>query len=1182
MYSTAKGNNSIAIGSNAVSQLDNNVVIGANSTDKAATIIDNVTINSKTYQFAGVSKAGDGTFSVGSAGKERQIVNVAAGEVSKKSTDAVNGSQLFSVTSAVDSLGESAVKVFGGNAAVGADGRISMSNVGGTGKNNVNDAIEHVNQTANAGWNVKDGAGHSANVGANGNVTFKGDRNVTVKQSGTDNNGKIDVALNKDIDLGKDGSVTTGKTSVSDAGVQVGKDVKLTDKGLELEGGVKVTTDGINAGNKKLTGIASGEVSATSKDAVNGSQLFSVTSAVDSLGESAVKVFGGNAAVGADGRISMSNVGGTGKNNVNDAIEHVNQTANAGWNVKDGAGHSANVGANGNVTFKGDRNVTVKQSGTDNNGKIDVALNKDIDLGKDGSVTTGKTSVSDAGVQVGKDVKLTDKGLELEGGVKVTTDGINAGNKKLTGIASGEVSATSKDAVNGSQLFSVTSAVDSLGESAVKVFGGNAAVGADGRISMSNVGGTGKNNVNDAIEHVNQTANAGWNVKDGAGHSANVGANGNVTFKGDRNVTVKQSGTDNNGAIDVALNKDIDLGKDGSVATGKTSVSDAGVQVGKDVKLTDKGLELEGGVKVTTDGINAGNKKLTGIADGEVSATSKDAVNGSQLFSVTSAVDSLGESAVKVFGGNAAVGADGRISMSNVGGTGKNNVNDAIEHVNQTANAGWNVKDGAGHSANVGATGNVTFKGDRNVTVKQSGTDNNGAIDVALNKDIDLGKDGSVATGKTSVSDAGVQVGKDVKITDKGLEFKGGVKVTTDGINAGNKKLTGIASGLVADGSLDAINGDQLSGVSKSVTTVLGGNAAVGADGRISMSNVGGTGKNNVNDAIEHVNQTANAGWNVKDGAGHSANVGANGNVTFKGDRNVTVKQSGTDNNGAIDVALNKDIDLGKDGSVATGKTSVSDAGVQVGKDVKLTDKGLELEGGVKVTTDGINAGNKKLTGIASGLVADGSLDAINGGQLSGVSKSVTTVLGGNAAVGADGRISMSNVGGTGKNNVNDAIEHVNQTANAGWNVKDGAGHSANVGANGNVTFKGDRNVTVKQSGTDNNGAIDVALNKDIDVGKDGSVTTGKTSVSDAGVQVGKDVKLTDKGLELEGGVKVTTDGINAGNKKLTGIAGGLVADGSLDAINGGQLFGVSRSVTTVLGGNAAVGADGRISMSNV
>ncbi|WP_421567135.1 hypothetical protein, partial [Ochrobactrum sp. EDr1-4] len=82
------------------------------------------------------------------------------------------------------------------------------------------------------------------------NVTFKGDRNVTVKQSGTDNNGKIDVALNKDIDLGKDGSVTTGKTSVSDAGVRVGKDVKLTDKGLELEGGVKVTTDGINAGNK--------------------------------------------------------------------------------------------------------------------------------------------------------------------------------------------------------------------------------------------------------------------------------------------------------------------------------------------------------------------------------------------------------------------------------------------------------------------------------------------------------------------------------------------------------------------------------------------------------------------------------------------------------------------------------------------------------------------------------------------------------------------------------------------------------------------------------------------------------------------------------------------------------------------------------------------------------------------
>ena len=83
------------------------------------------------------------------------------------------------------------------------------------------DQLKQVNDVASAGWNVTDADGNSANIGPNGQVAFVGDKNVTVEQTGTDDSGQVEVKLNKDIDLGADGSLTTGNTVVNNDGLTV-------------------------------------------------------------------------------------------------------------------------------------------------------------------------------------------------------------------------------------------------------------------------------------------------------------------------------------------------------------------------------------------------------------------------------------------------------------------------------------------------------------------------------------------------------------------------------------------------------------------------------------------------------------------------------------------------------------------------------------------------------------------------------------------------------------------------------------------------------------------------------------------------------------------------------------------------------------------------------------------------
>ncbi|MCH7293675.1 cell surface protein, partial [Acinetobacter sp. ANC 3926] len=117
--------------------------------------------------------------------------------------------------------------------------------------------------------------------------------------------------------------------------------------------------------------------------------------------------------------------------------------------------------------------------------------------------------------------------------------------------------------------------------------------------------------------------------------------------------------------------------------------------------------------------------------------------------------------------------------------------------------------------------------------------------------------------------------------------------------------------------------------------------------------------------------------------------------------------------------------------------------------DTVLNDKGLTIKDGASITKDGIDAGGKKITNVADGSIIAGSKDAVNGGQVKNISDSIKNSIGGNTVVNPDGSITTNNIGGTGKDNINDAIKSVDDKVTNGVNdlTNKGLNFAGNAGA---------------------------------------------------------------------------------------------------------------------------------------
>lgn len=442
-YGTAIGSrtiaaaNSVAIGgggssdqSYAVASLGNSVALGsfARTTAGVATKEASVTSDDTTLKltnFAGdkLEKGTGFVLSVGDKGKERQIQNVAAGRVTADSTDAMNGSQLYSVVTTLANVAGSVKNIVGGDDAnVDENGKITVTNIGGTGKSTISDAIKA------------------------GKTEVAEGKNVTVtKDEGTDGQAIYKVAVKDDITLN---SVTTGTTKVDAKGVTIG------DKNY-------VSADGLNANDQAIKNVGAGKVAAGSKDAVNGNQLYEVDEKVTELGKKVAKVkntaeslktaLGGNAKINNDGSVTVTNIGDTGKDTVDAAIKAVKTEVKAGANV-----------------------TVAETKGANDQPVYTVSVNKDLVVD---TVTTGAT-------------KVDTNGITIDNKQFVTKDGINANDTKVTNVADGKVSKDSKDAVNGSQLYTVKENIEST---------------INQKLGDINTATT---NINNKIDGINQNMNA--------------------------------------------------------------------------------------------------------------------------------------------------------------------------------------------------------------------------------------------------------------------------------------------------------------------------------------------------------------------------------------------------------------------------------------------------------------------------------------------------------------------------------------------------------------------------------------------------------------------------------------------------------------------------------------------------
>ena len=516
-------------------------------------------------------------------------------------------------------------------------------------------------------------------------------------------------------------------------------------------------------------------------------------------------------------------------------------------------------------------------------------------------------------------------------------------------------------------------------------------------------------------------------------------------------------------------------------------------------------------------------------------------------------------------------------SMS--GGTALNNVASAgdISDVNnayKAVNAGdlnnqvagltskglkFTANNGTVHTAALGSTISVKgaaantdadkFDAGKNI---MTSVDASGNILVAMAKDL---KADSVSTGATTIN-------------NDGLTITGGPSVTTTGINAGSKAITNVADGTVAADSKDAVTGGQLYGTADSVKTILGGNAALGADGKLTMSNIGGTGKGTIDEAVKA----------AYDKAGEAADA-AKKHTTVVAGQNVTVTE-GTNADGGKEytVAVKDDIELT---SVTTGATKMDTTGVTI--------KNADPAKTVSLTADGLNNGGNKITNVADGAVAANSKDAVTGGQLYSTN---TQVAGNTAALGGGAKFdsasntftapvyNVTDANGNAKvvNDVGSAIEALNQgfkvtSAATGSGTVSGTATTA-VKSGSTMTYVAGDNIALTQDGmkftiaTNKNVNFDKVTVGDVVLDKDNGIDAGNKQITNVGDGVNPGDAVNKK--QLEAAINGNKEGLNALQQQI----GQVSADANAGAASAMATAGLPQAYTP---GKSMIAAAGSV-----
>ncbi len=482
--------------------------------------------------------------------------------------------------------------------------------------------------------------------------------NVTVGKAAIDEDGgvKYTVSLSNTIDLTSAGSITIGNTL-------------LNSSGLTITNGPSVTSSGINAGNLKITNVKAGE---SETDAATVGQLTKVTSGKNTVATNTGTT--ANPSYTVDAWDTTVAADGNGYVKVAENNNDSNMTRAYTVSV-DIAKLKEVIDSDTKYSAQGDSNITVDTAKNADEGTTEftVKLNKDVNLGADGSLTAGNTTIDSSGITTNKVTAdsaiiggnttinkdgITSNSISVDG-VVINSDGINAGSKKITNVADG---VADNDAVNVSQLKAVEAAAKA--HNTVKD-GENVTVQSTTKKTK------------DGIEYTEYTINAKDTITavtkadeyitveekiSGDNRTYSVGINTDkvatkedgMTFTGDSGATTKKlnetlaihgdgqniTTSVENGAVNITLSNNLDLGSNGSVAIGGTTIANNNITMG-DTKITNSSVttsEVNVGdtVTINSEGINAGDTKITNVKAGEVDT---DAANYGQLKQTQNQVD---------------------------------------------------------------------------------------------------------------------------------------------------------------------------------------------------------------------------------------------------------------------------------------------------------------------------------------------------------------------------------------------------------------------------------------------------------------------------------------------------------------------------------------------------------------
>ncbi|WP_097744550.1 YadA-like family protein [Escherichia coli] len=994
--------------------------------------------------------------------------------------------------------------------------------------------------TADGRWSTALGAKtHSlgeASVALGINTTSAGERSLAIGASATSTGG-FSIALGRYANSVGEFSIAQGdhaETGADDA-IAFGRESKAL--------GIMSIALGATANASKEYAMALGASSAASAANAIAVGRNSAAAGVDSL------AFGRQSAASAANAIAM---GAESKAAENATAVGTNAEANGLNSIALGSGSIADVDntiALGNQSQAVAAGAIAIGQGNKADGANAIALGNGSITGGVNAIALGQGSYAglENGTAIGAQASAQGKNSVALGAGSVATDAdtVSVGNttaqRQIVNMAAGDISTTSTDAINGSQLYAISKSVaDNLG--------GGATVNAQGVVTSPNyrlksgIFGT----VGDALTGLDNNTLQWDSLK--KAYSAAHGTDTTSTITNVKDGAISDTSKDAVNGSQLKTTNDNVATNTANITTNTNSINTLTDSVGD---LKDDALLWNGTAFSAAHGTEA-TSKITNVKDGDLTAGSTDAVNGSQL---------------KTTNDNVAT------NTTNI-----TNLTDSVGDLKDDALL-WN---GTAFSAAHGtdATSKITNVKDGDLTA--------GSTDAVNGSQLKTTND-NVATNTTNITNLTDSVG-DLK--DDALLWNGTAFSAAHGTDA-TSKITNVKDGDLTAGSTDAVNGSQLK------TT----NDAVAANTTNIATNT--TNITNLTDAVDSLGDDSLL-WNATAGAFSAAHgTDATSKITNVKDGDLTA--GSTDAVNGSQLKTTNDAVAANTTNIATNTTNITnltDAVDSLGDDSLL----WNATAGAFSAAHGTDA-TSKITNLLAGTVSSDSTDAINGSQLYGLADSFTSYLGGGADISDAGVLTgpTYTIGGTDYNNVGDALAAINTSFSTSlgdallWDATAKGGDGAFSAGRGTdntasiITNVADGAISSTSSDAingsqlyDTSKYIADTLGGNAEVNADGTITAptyaiaggSYSNVGDALEAIDTtldDALLWDATANDGNGAFSAGRGVDKTASVITNVADGAISSTSSDAINGSQLYTTNKYIADALGGDAEVNADGSI-----